>query len=85
MRYSLNLPNGGACADARTLAELAHDAEEAGWDGVFLEDLSRLCPVGVPGSSRGKRSPWITCLTGVWFWALAWVTHLRPASPTLGK
>ena len=38
MRYGLNLPNGGACADAHTLAELAHDAEEAGWDGVFLED-----------------------------------------------
>jgi probable F420-dependent oxidoreductase len=38
MRYGLCLPNGGACADARTLAELAHLAEEAGWDGVFLED-----------------------------------------------
>jgi len=38
MRYGLCLPNGGACADARTLAGLAHLAEEAGWDGVFLED-----------------------------------------------
>lgn len=38
MRYGLNLPNGGVCADARILAELAREAEEAGWDDVFLED-----------------------------------------------
>jgi alkanesulfonate monooxygenase SsuD/methylene tetrahydromethanopterin reductase-like flavin-dependent oxidoreductase (luciferase family) len=38
MRYGLNLPNGGACHDARTLAEFARLAEESGWDGVFLED-----------------------------------------------
>lgn len=37
MRFGLNLPNGGACGDARTLADLARLAEEAGWDGVFLE------------------------------------------------
>ena len=38
MHYGLNLPNGGACGDARTLAELAQLAEHSGWDGVFLED-----------------------------------------------
>lgn len=38
MRYGLTLPNGGIAADARTLGELAHIAEESGWDGVFLED-----------------------------------------------
>ena len=38
MRYGLNLPNGGACSDARTLAEFAALAECSGWDGVFLED-----------------------------------------------
>ncbi len=38
MRYGLSLPNGGACGDARTLAELAALAETSGWDGVFLED-----------------------------------------------
>lgn len=37
MRYGLTLPNVGPC-DARTLAELASIAEEAGWDGIFLED-----------------------------------------------
>ncbi len=35
MRYGLNL---GACVDPRTLAEWAALAEDAGWDGVFLED-----------------------------------------------
>jgi hypothetical protein len=38
MRYGLTLPNAGVGGDARTLAELARLAEEAGWDGVFLED-----------------------------------------------
>ncbi len=38
MRYGLTLPNGGACGDPSTLAELAFLAEQAGWDGVFLED-----------------------------------------------
>src|SRR5258708_12646291 len=55
MRYSLNLESGGACADARTLAELAHDAEEAGWDGVFLEDY--ILYQGV--SSTPTFDPWV--------------------------
>lgn len=38
MRYGLALPNGGVCGDARILAELGCLAEEAGWDGVFVED-----------------------------------------------
>jgi alkanesulfonate monooxygenase SsuD/methylene tetrahydromethanopterin reductase-like flavin-dependent oxidoreductase (luciferase family) len=38
MRYALNVPNFGAFADARALAELAHEAEETGWDGFFLWD-----------------------------------------------
>src|SRR5215471_13296600 len=38
MRYGLSLPNGGVCGDARFLAELGCLAEEAGWDGVFVED-----------------------------------------------
>jgi alkanesulfonate monooxygenase SsuD/methylene tetrahydromethanopterin reductase-like flavin-dependent oxidoreductase (luciferase family) len=38
MRYALNVPNFGAFADVRALAQLAHEAEEAGWDGFFLWD-----------------------------------------------
>ena len=32
------MPNGGAGADPRLLADLARHAEQAGWDGVFVED-----------------------------------------------
>jgi alkanesulfonate monooxygenase SsuD/methylene tetrahydromethanopterin reductase-like flavin-dependent oxidoreductase (luciferase family) len=38
MRYGLTLPNAGEGGDPRTLGELALLAEEAGWDGIFLED-----------------------------------------------
>jgi hypothetical protein len=31
MRYGLSIPNFGSCGDARVLAELAHEAEAAGW------------------------------------------------------
>jgi len=36
--FGLELPCGAACADPRLLAELAGRAEDAGWDGVFVED-----------------------------------------------
>jgi len=36
--FGLGVPNGGDFADPHALAELAADAEAAGWDGVFLWD-----------------------------------------------
>ena len=38
MRFGVNVPNFGATGDAWLLAELAHEAEEAGWNGFFLWD-----------------------------------------------
>jgi alkanesulfonate monooxygenase SsuD/methylene tetrahydromethanopterin reductase-like flavin-dependent oxidoreductase (luciferase family) len=38
MKYGLYLPNYGAAISARNLANLAHAAEEAGWDGFFIWD-----------------------------------------------
>ncbi len=38
MKYALYLPNFGAEHSALALAELAHEAEQAGWDGFFLWD-----------------------------------------------
>ena len=38
MQYGIFLPPFGPCADLATLAALAADAEEAGWDGFFLWD-----------------------------------------------
>jgi alkanesulfonate monooxygenase SsuD/methylene tetrahydromethanopterin reductase-like flavin-dependent oxidoreductase (luciferase family) len=38
MHYGLSLPNGGPCADPRTLADFAALAEAVGFEAVFLED-----------------------------------------------
>jgi len=38
MRFALNAPNFGEYGDARTLAELARESEESGWDGFFVWD-----------------------------------------------
>ena len=38
MRYSINIPNFGDFADARTVATVAQAAEQAGWDGLFVWD-----------------------------------------------
>ncbi len=38
MRFGVNCPNFGPTGDARLLAELAHEAEDHGWDGFFLWD-----------------------------------------------
>ena len=38
MKYGLYLPNFGAFGTARVMADLARDAEQAGWDGFFIWD-----------------------------------------------
>jgi hypothetical protein len=38
MRYGIEIGAAGECGDPRTLGELARIAEDAGWDGIFLED-----------------------------------------------
>ncbi len=38
MKYGIYLPNFGPYGNAKTLASLARDAEDAGWDGFFLWD-----------------------------------------------
>jgi alkanesulfonate monooxygenase SsuD/methylene tetrahydromethanopterin reductase-like flavin-dependent oxidoreductase (luciferase family) len=39
MRFGLDVPTTGEYADPRTLAQLAADAEAAGWDGFFIWDV----------------------------------------------
>jgi alkanesulfonate monooxygenase SsuD/methylene tetrahydromethanopterin reductase-like flavin-dependent oxidoreductase (luciferase family) len=53
MRYALNLPPFNALADARTLADLAREAEDAGWDGFFLWDHIQTRP------SMPVADPWV--------------------------
>ncbi|TDP91101.1 LLM class flavin-dependent oxidoreductase [Labedaea rhizosphaerae] len=38
MRFSINIPNFGDFADARTVAAVAEAAEQAGWDALFVWD-----------------------------------------------
>jgi alkanesulfonate monooxygenase SsuD/methylene tetrahydromethanopterin reductase-like flavin-dependent oxidoreductase (luciferase family) len=38
VKLGIELAGAGVTADPRLLAELAHEAEKSGWDGVFLED-----------------------------------------------
>lgn len=38
MHYGVYLPNFGAFGSARVMADLAQDAENAGWDGFFIWD-----------------------------------------------
>ncbi|PXX58730.1 alkanesulfonate monooxygenase SsuD/methylene tetrahydromethanopterin reductase-like flavin-dependent oxidoreductase (luciferase family) [Nocardia tenerifensis] len=38
MRFSINIPNFGDFADARTVAMAASAAEQAGWDALFIWD-----------------------------------------------
>jgi alkanesulfonate monooxygenase SsuD/methylene tetrahydromethanopterin reductase-like flavin-dependent oxidoreductase (luciferase family) len=38
MRYGLDIPTTGEYAEPRKLADLAVDAEQAGWDGFFVWD-----------------------------------------------
>jgi alkanesulfonate monooxygenase SsuD/methylene tetrahydromethanopterin reductase-like flavin-dependent oxidoreductase (luciferase family) len=53
MRYALNLPPFRELADARILADLAREAEDAGWDGFFLWDHIQAKP-GMPVAD-----PWV--------------------------
>src|SRR5215469_15046923 len=55
MRYGLELPNTSIGADARLFADLALLAEEAGWDGVFLEDYL----VHHNASAAPTYDPWV--------------------------
>src|ERR1044072_6538851 len=38
MRFSINIPNFGDFADARTVATVAAAAEQANWDALFVWD-----------------------------------------------
>lgn len=51
MRFGLDVPIDGPYADPRLLAELAYEAEQAGWDGFFLQD-------GLGGPNEAI-DPWI--------------------------
>lgn len=51
MKFGLDVPTTGDYANARVLAQLAREAEAAGWDGFFIWDV-------LPGGSA-VIDPWI--------------------------
>jgi alkanesulfonate monooxygenase SsuD/methylene tetrahydromethanopterin reductase-like flavin-dependent oxidoreductase (luciferase family) len=53
MRFAIDIPTFGPYSDPRLLAALAHEAEDAGWDGFFLWDHVQ---VGWPDALS---DPWI--------------------------
>ncbi len=55
MKYGLDIPISGEYADPRKLADLAAEAEGAGWDGFFVQDT--LSSGNPPGTPVGD--PWI--------------------------
>jgi alkanesulfonate monooxygenase SsuD/methylene tetrahydromethanopterin reductase-like flavin-dependent oxidoreductase (luciferase family) len=60
MKYGLDVPTTGEYADPRTLAQLAGEAEAAGWDGFFLWDVL----LGGADMTINVLDPWIA-LTAV--------------------
>jgi len=60
MQYGLDVPTTGEYADPRVLAQLASEAEAAGWDGFFLWDVL----LGGADMTTNVLDPWIA-LTSV--------------------
>jgi len=54
MHFGIDLPISGQFGDPRLLADLARDAEAAGWDGCFLWDHIQL------GRAEPIADPWIS-------------------------
>jgi len=55
MQFAINTPNYGSFSDARLMAELAHEAEDAGWDGFFVWDHIG----GTPEQAAPMADPWV--------------------------
>jgi alkanesulfonate monooxygenase SsuD/methylene tetrahydromethanopterin reductase-like flavin-dependent oxidoreductase (luciferase family) len=55
MRFGVTVPPFADFSDPRTLAELAHDAEAAGWDGFFIWDAVFFDPTFHP-----MADPWVS-------------------------
>jgi alkanesulfonate monooxygenase SsuD/methylene tetrahydromethanopterin reductase-like flavin-dependent oxidoreductase (luciferase family) len=57
LKFALDLPNMGAYGSAEQLAELALEAETAGWEGIFVWDSVHV-DLEDPGN-RATYDPWI--------------------------
>jgi alkanesulfonate monooxygenase SsuD/methylene tetrahydromethanopterin reductase-like flavin-dependent oxidoreductase (luciferase family) len=85
MRFAIYTPNFGSFSDPRAMAELAREAEDAGWDGFFVWDhmfwnFPEIQPVGdawtilaamATATQRIKLGPLVTPLARYHPWVLA--------------
>jgi hypothetical protein len=55
MHFAINTPNFGSFSDVRLMAQLAHEAEDAGWDGFFVWDHIG----GSPLQAIPLADPWV--------------------------
>ena len=58
LKTAVYLPNHGPFGDARTIADLARDAEVAGWDGFFIWD--HIAERDEAGTSLPCADPWVS-------------------------
>lgn len=60
MQFGFNVPNFMAYHDPRLVAQLAHEAEESGWDGFFLWDHMQWPFPEANGNPPLHADPWMT-------------------------
>src|SRR5689334_12104356 len=58
MQFAIDIPHFGPFSDPNLVAELAHEAEEAGWNGFFLWDHLNYKHDGSPAAVE-IADPWI--------------------------
>lgn len=58
MQFAIDIPHFGPFSDPHLVAELAHEAEDAGWDGFFLWDHLAYHQDGLP-KAVAVADPWI--------------------------
>jgi putative transposase len=75
MHFAIDTPNFGDFANPRLLAELAHETENAGWDGFFLWDhigagwllIEPLLPAALSGG-RKQTTDMREVVNGIFYW-----------------
>ncbi len=58
MHFAVDLPHFGPFSNPHLVAELAHEAEDAGWDGFFLWDHLNYRQAGLP-DPLAVADPWM--------------------------
>jgi alkanesulfonate monooxygenase SsuD/methylene tetrahydromethanopterin reductase-like flavin-dependent oxidoreductase (luciferase family) len=59
MQFAFNVPNFGSFSNPRLTADLAHEAEESGWDGFFIWDHIQWPWPGPSGKPGPTGDPWV--------------------------